>query len=144
MATTTFTLGIKSNISSDTVNMSVSFNATTNGTTGFEETSGIARTTVTTSLAKLIDISAAPIDLTDTKAILYLKNTSSTHSNYIDITIGNTAGTYITALRVNGGEFALLPVANLTDADGAGTDADINVQAATGDAVLEYGLFYTK
>lgn len=142
MATTTFTLGITSDISSNAIDISTNFNVTTDGTTGVTESTGIARKIVGTSDSVLIDLSAAPTDILGDKAVLYLSNTDSTFANYIDVKIGNTGGTYMNSLRIYGGQFAVLPLSTATDGDGAGTDADINIIAADAATILEYGLFY--
>ena len=143
MATTKFTLTLSSDISSDTLSVKSEFNATTDGTTGLSETSGMARTVVGTSNKVLVDISAAPVDIIGTKAVLYIKNLDTTFTDYVDIRFGNAGGTYMDALRVYGGQFAVLPLSNLTDGDGAGTDVDINVIAASINTPIEYALFYT-
>ena len=143
MATTTFTLGLTSDISSDTVNISTTFNATTDGTTGVTETSGVGRKSISASDEVLIDLSATPLDIVGDKAVLYLKNTDTTFTDYIDVKFGNTGATYMHALRLYGGQFAVLPLSTATSGDGAGTDADVNVIAATAGTILEYAIFYT-
>ena len=78
MATTTFTLTVASDISSDLVDLSTNFKVTTDGSTGVTESTGVARKTIGTSDVLLIDISASPISLIAAKAVLYIKNTDST------------------------------------------------------------------
>jgi len=142
MATTTLTLGITSDISSNAIDISTNFNVTTDGSAGVTESTGIARKKVGTSDIVLIDLSATPTDILGDKAVLYLKNTDSTFTNYVDVKFGNTGGTYMNSLRIYGGQFAVLPLSTATDGDGAGTDADVNVIAANASTNLEYALFY--
>jgi len=142
MATTTFTLTVASDISSDLVDLSTNFKVTTDGSTGVTESTGVARKTIGTSDVLLIDISASPISLIAAKAVLYIKNTDSTFTDYVDVKFGNTGGTYMNSLRIYGGQFAVLPLSCLTDGDGAGTDVDVNVIAATVNTTIEYALFY--
>ena len=145
MATTTLTLGITSDITSDAIDISTSFNVTTDGATGVTESTGIARKKVGTADVVIIDISANPVDLIAKKAVMYLKNTDATFANYIDIKIGTapTADQHAEVLRIYGGQFAVMPLVNSTsiDADG-GIDGDVMAKAANAASMLEYDLFY--
>jgi len=149
MATTTLTLGITSDITSDVLDISTSFNVTTDGTTGVTESLGVARKKVGTSDVLILDISGGtgtnPVDLIAKKAVLYLKNTDATFANYIDIKIGTapTADQHAEVLRIYGGQFAIMPLVNSTsiDADG-GIDGDVMAKASNADSLLEYALFY--
>ena len=145
MATTTFTLGITSDISSNAVDISTNFNVTTDGSTGVTESTGVSRIKVGTSNKLILDISDAPVTLIDKKAVAYFKNADTTFANYIDIKIGNPphADQHAEVLRIYGGQFAVLPLLNTTnlDADG-GIDADIHAIAANASSLLEFAVFY--
>ena len=142
MATTTLELSISSDITSDELALTTKYNVTTNGSTGVTESTGVARKIIGTSDVVLIDISAAPVSIIGAKAVLYIKNIDSTFTDYVDVKFGNTGGTYMNSLRIYGGQFAVLPLSCLTDGDGAGTDVDVNVVAATANTLIEYALFY--
>ena len=146
MATTTLTLGIASDISSNTTSISESMTVTTDGSTGVTESTGIARKLVGTSDTILIDISAAPLTIVDKKAVLYIKNLDATFADYVDIKVGNVAagaGEYSRALRIYGGQFAVLPLDTDDQHDGSGTsNVDIYTDAASADTLIEYALFY--
>jgi len=142
MATTVLDLTITSDISSNEISLNSKFAVTTNGSTGVTESTGVARRVIGTSDVLLIDISASPVSLIAAKAVLYIKNVDSTFTDYVDVKFGNTGGTYMNSLRIYGGQFAVLPLSCLTDGDGAGTDVDINVVAATASTTIEYALFY--
>ncbi len=145
MATTTLTLGITSDISSNTLDISESMTVTTDGSTGVTETSGVARKEIGTGNTVLIDISAEPVSLIGKKAVLYIKNLDGTFTDYVDLKIGNppTADQHAEVLRIYGGQFAVLPLVNSTsiDADG-GIDGDVVVTAASASTLIEYALFY--
>ena len=149
MATTTFTLGITSDISSDTLDISTSFDVTTDGATGVAETTGIATKKVGTSDVLILDLSGGtgtnPVDLIAKKAVMYLKNTDATFANYIDIKIGTapTADQHAEVLRIYGGQFAVMPLVNSTDIDAdGGIDGDVMAKAFNATSMLEYALFY--
>jgi len=145
MATTTLTLGITSDISSNALNISTNFNVTTDGSTGVSETSGIARKLIAASDTMLIDISEEPVSLIGKKAVLYIKNCDTVFTDYVDLKIGTapTADQHAEVLRIYGGQFAVLPLVNSDsiDADG-GIDGDVMVKAASADTLIEYALFY--
>lgn len=145
MATTTLTLGITSDISSNAIDISTNFNVTTDGVTGVTESTGVSRIKVGTSDKLILDISGAPTTLIDKKAVAYFKNTDTTFANYIDIKIGNasTAAEHAEVLRIYGGQFAVLPLKNSTDIDASGgIDADIHAIAANAASLLEFAVFY--
>jgi hypothetical protein len=142
MATTSLELNITSDITSDEINLNSKFFVSTNGSTGVTESTGVARKTIGTANTLLIDISATPVSIIAAKAVLYLKNMDSTFTDYVDVKFGNTSGTYMTSLRIYGGQFAVLPLSCLTDGDGAGTDVDVSVIAATSGTLIEYAMFY--
>tara|TARA_B110000977_G_C10950825_1_gene444603 strand:- start:214 stop:657 length:444 start_codon:yes stop_codon:yes gene_type:complete len=145
MATTTLTLGITSDISSNALDISTSMTVTTDGSSGVTETSGIARKIIGATDTVLIDISAEPVTLIAKKAVLYIKNCDSTFTDYVDLKIGTapTADQHAEVLRIYGGQFAVLPLVNSTsiDADG-GIDGDVMVKAASASTLIEYALFY--
>ncbi len=103
MATTTATFTLSStDLISDTINMQVSSTLTTAGTsTGLSETTGIARqTTAATASVTLFAASA----YTDDKAHkIYILNTSTTASEYINLVIGTYEG------RLYAGDWAFIP-----------------------------------
>ena len=144
MATTTLTLGITSDISSDAIDISTNFNITTNGSTGVSETSGIARKSIGTANTVLLDISADPVELIAKKAVLYIKNCDATFADYVDVKIGDVSGAnHAETLRIYGGQFAVLPLVNSTNIDAStGTDGDVNVIAASASTLIEYAIFY--
>jgi hypothetical protein len=142
MATTSLDLTITSDITSNEISLNSKFFVSTNGSTGVTESTGVARKTIGTSDTLLIDISATPVSIIGAKAVLYLKNMDSTFTDYVDVKFGNTGGTYMNSLRIYGGQFAVLPLSCLTDGDGAGTDVDVNVIAATSGTLIEYAMFY--
>ena len=145
MATTTLTLGITSDISSNALDISTSMTVTADGSAGVTETSGIARKIIGATDTMLIDISAEPVTLIAKKAVLYIKNCDGTFTDYVDLKIGTapTADQHAEVLRIYGGQFAVLPLVNSTsiDADG-GIDGDVMVKAASADTLIEYALFY--
>ena len=88
MATTTATFTLAStDLISDTINMQVSSTLTTAGTsTGLSETTGIARQTTTSTASVTLFAASA---YTDDKAHkIYILNTSTTASEYINLVIG--------------------------------------------------------
>tara|TARA_R100001463_G_scaffold100934_1_gene155379 strand:- start:2674 stop:3129 length:456 start_codon:yes stop_codon:yes gene_type:complete len=149
MATTTLTLGITSDISSNALNISTNFNVTTDGSTGVSETSGIARLTLAdTNVKTLLDLTAssggaAPVSLVDKKAVLYIKNCDATFTDHVDVRFGDTDNEHARALRIYGGQFAVLPLLNDDNVSGGATaDCDVEVVANTADTTIEYALFY--
>ena len=132
MATTTARLNLSSpDLVSDNLSLVVSaeFNAA-GTTTGLTETTGLRRQTMaSTAETKLIEEG----DYTDdTSNWLYFKNTSSTATRYVDITIGSI-GSSIKLARVYNGEWALIPYAG---------NADVNVQVNNTDIILEWMLIH--
>jgi len=144
MATTTLTLAMTSDVTSNPIDISVSMAATTDGSTGVTETSGLARKLIGTGNTVLFDISADPVSLIDKKAILYIKNCDGTFTDYVDLKIGDVSGAnHAETLRIYGGQFAVLPLRSTTNIDASsGTDGDVNVIALTSNTLIEYALFY--
>jgi|TARA_R100000479_G_scaffold176440_1_gene130887 hypothetical protein len=143
MATTTLTLGLTSDISSNPLDISVSMNVTTDGSTGVSESSGLARKSVGTAVVTLIDLTGEPVSLVDKKAVLYIKNCDGTFTDYVDVRFGDTDAEHARALRIYGGQFAVLPLLNDDNVSGGSTaDGDVEVIAASADTLIEYALFY--
>ena len=143
MATTTLTLGLTSDISSNPLDISVSMNVTTDGSTGVSESSGLARKSVGTAVVTLIDLTGAPVSLVDKKAVLYIKNCDGTFTDYVDVRFGDTDNEHARALRIYGGQFAVLPLLNDDNVSGGSTaDGDVEVIALSADTLIEYALFY--
>ena len=143
MATTTLTLGLTSDISSNPLDISVSMNVTTDGSTGVSESSGLARKSVGTAVVTLIDLTGAPVSLVDKKAVLYIKNCDGTFTDYVDVRFGDTDNEHARALRIYGGQFAVLPLLNDDNVSGGSTaDGDVEVIATSADTLIEYALFY--
>ena len=143
MATTTLTLGMTSDISSNPLDISVSMNVTTDGSTGVSESSGLARKSVGTAVVTLIDLTGEPVSLVDKKAVLYIKNCDGTFTDYVDVRFGDTDNEHARALRIYGGQFAVLPLLNDDNVSGGSTaDGDVEVIAASADTLIEYALFY--
>ena len=143
MATTTLTLGLTSDISSNPLDISVSMNVTTDGSTGVSESSGLARKLIGASVVTLIDLTGAPVSLVDKKAVLYIKNCDGTFTDYVDVRFGDTDNEHARALRIYGGQFAVLPLLNDDNVSGGSTaDGDVEVIATSADTLIEYALFY--
>ena len=103
MATTTATFTLAStDLISDTINMQVSSTLTTAGTsTGLSETTGIARQTTTSTASVTLFAASA---YTDDKAHkIYILNTSTTASEYINLVIGTYEG------RLYAGDWIFIP-----------------------------------
>mgnify|MGYP003120612354 FL=1 len=143
MATTTLTLGLTSDISSNPLDISVSMNVTTDGSTGVSESSGLARKSIGTAVVTLIDLTGAPVSLVDKKAVLYIKNCDGSFADYVDVRFGDTDAEHARALRIYGGQFAVLPLLNEDNVSGGSTaDGDVEVVALSADTLIEYALFY--
>ena len=132
MATTTATITIAStDLLSDEIALTSSATLTGAGnSTGILNTSGLSRKT-TANTAEYTLFAAA--DYTDDKAHkLYLKNISTTASEYFIVEV---AGTVVG--RIYAGDWALIPWA----ADTTGTNCDVDITPSAGDMTLEYMLF---
>ena len=132
MATTTAKISIIStDLVSNTLDLTTVMTLYTGGTTtGVDRTTGLARySTVSTSEIKLLEAG----DYDDNKPHkLYLKNTSTTRTHYVNISIG-TAGSTVDLGRIYGGEWCLVPW--------DGTEDLHLTQSATG-IINEWMLFY--
>ena len=73
----------------------------------------------------------------------YIKNCDGTFTDYVDVRFGDTDNEHARALRIYGGQFAVLPLLNDDNVSGGSTaDADVEVVAASADTLIEYALFY--
>jgi hypothetical protein len=142
MGQTSIALTISSNIGGDSLNFTTTFSAVDSTLIGLPNSSGLATKVIGTSNVLLIDLSDTPIDIEGKKAHLFIKNKAVPKTTTLNVIFGDTSGTYITALTLAGGEFALLPLSALADSDGAGTPADINVVSNVAGTTIEYLLIY--
>ena len=136
MATVTATIGLTSrDISDNGLNISRSCTLTQAGiVTGITSTTGLSSKTYTsTNAAELIDYSED--DITGDAAKVYIKNTSSSSTQYVEVAIGDTS-THVEIARLYGGDWMFIPYTG-------GASADIVVTPSTTDSVtLEYlGLY---
>ena len=130
MATTAKLTLTSSDLLSDALSLEVTSTLYKAGaSTDVALTTGLGRySSGSTSYAKLLESD----DYTSTKADkIYIKNTSTTRTDYVDIGVGN-AGT-VTLGRLYGGEWALIPWSS---------DADFGVTQSSTTLVLEWMLFY--
>ena len=132
MATTTATITLSStDLLSDELSLATTCTLTgADNSTGVIGTSGLARkTTANTDEYTLF----AAADYTDDKAHkVYLKNTSTTATQYFEIQI---AGTVVG--RIWAGDWAFIP----WSADSTGTNCDIDITPQAANMTLEYMLF---
>ena len=132
MATTTATITLSStDLLSDELALSTTATLTgADNSTGLKGTSGLARkTTANTTEYTLF----AAADYTDDKAHkVYLKNTSTTATEYFEIQV---AGTVVG--RIWAGDWAFIP----WSADSTGTNCDIEITPQAANMTLEYMLF---
>ena len=132
MATTTAQVIITStDLLSDSLSLSSIATLTTAGSsTGLTGTEGLGRKkTGSTTEYTLFDASAA----TDDKAHkIYLKNLSTTASEYFEIQVGG-----VVIGRIYAGDWAFFP----WSADTTGTNCDIDITPSATNMTLEYMLF---
>lgn len=140
MATTNVTLSISSaDLTTDALSLSNTktlFNAGTS--TGMSQVEGVARKFLAGDAAAAVNYTIA--DASDTKFTedgahkIYIKNTSTSTSDYLVVIIGvdGGSGTYTGQEigRLYGGDFLYMPWS--ADLAGAGTDSDIIVQTPSG------------
>ena len=127
MATTAKLTLVSSDLLSDALNLEVTTTLYKAGaSTDIALSTGLARySSGSTSYVKLLEAD----DYTSTKADkIYIKNTSTTRTDYVDLGIGA-----VTIGRLYGGEWALIPW---------GGDADFGVTQSATTSVLEWMLFY--
>ncbi|QDP46419.1 MAG: hypothetical protein GOVbin1709_81 [Prokaryotic dsDNA virus sp.] len=131
MATTAKLTLVSSDLLSDALDLEVTQTLYKAGaSTDIALATGLARYSAgTTSETKILEAD----DYTDNKAAkLYIKNTSTTRSDYIYLTLG-TAGSSSTIGRLYGGEWALIPWSGASD---------INLNQSGASIVIEWMLFY--
>ncbi len=134
MATTTATITLSSaDLTGDALALSTTSTLTKAGTnTGLDQTTGIARKYYASAQTDTALIEAA--DYSDDKAHkVYIKNTSSTASEYVTIKIGATE-----VGRLYAGDWMFLP----WSADTSGTAADIDIDTSAINMTVEYAVFY--
>lgn len=134
MATTTVTLSISSgDLTGDALALSSTTNINKAGTTtGLDQTTGVARKFFASAQTDTALILAA--DYTDDKAHkVYIKNISTTASEFVTIKIGATE-----VGRLYAGDFLLLP----WSADTTSTDADIDIDTSAVNMTVEYLVIY--
>lgn len=134
MATTTATITLSSSdLTGDALSLSTTATLTKAGvTTGLDQTTGVARKFYATQQANEGLILAA--DYTDDKAHkVYIKNISTTASEYITIKIGATE-----IGRLYAGDFLFIP----WSADTTSTAADIDIDTSAVNMTVEYLVIY--
>ena len=134
MATTTATLTLSSgDLTGDALSLSTTTQLTKAGSaTGLDQTTGVARKFFASAQSNTALIAAA--DYTDDKAHkVYIKNISSTASEYITIKIGATE-----VGRLYAGDFLFMP----WSADTTGTAADIDIDTSAVNMTVEYIVIY--
>ena len=133
MAIVTATIGLNSrDISDNGLNISRSSTLTEAGVnTGVGSTTGLSsKTYASTSAVELIDYSED--DISGNAAKIYIKNTSSSSTQYVQISIGALSGTPVEIARLYGGDWMFIPYTG-------GASADIIAAPSTTDSVtLEY------
>jgi hypothetical protein len=133
MATTTATINISSSdLTGDALALSTTATLTKAGTvTGLDQTSGVSRKIVGTAADNVVLFSAD--DYTGDKSHkVYVKNLSTTATDYIELKLGATE-----IGRLYAGDFAFLPWAAT-----GGTAADIKVDTIVDNTTVEYMLIY--
>jgi hypothetical protein len=132
MAMVTATIGLNSrDISDNGLSISRSSTLTEAGVnTGVGSTTGLSsKTYASTSAVELIDYSED--DISGNAAKIYIKNTSSSSTQYVEIAIGTT-GSHVEIARLYGGDWMFIPYTG-------GAGADIIATPSTTDSVtLEY------
>ena len=131
MATTTATLTLSSaDLTGDALSLSATATLAKAGLTdGLDQTTGVARKAYATTQTNATLLDAA--DFTDDKAHkVYIKNTSSTASEFVKVTLGSTN---VALGRLYAGDWALLPW------DGA---QDIDIDTSAANMTVEYMVIY--
>jgi hypothetical protein len=134
MATTTVTLSISSgDLTGDALSLSSTTNINKAGTTtGLDQTTGVARKFFASAQTNTALILAA--DYTDDKAHkVYIKNISTTASEFITVKIGATE-----VGRLYAGDFLFIPWA----ADTTGDNADIDIDTSAVNMTVEHLVIY--
>ena len=134
MATTTASLTLSSgDLTGDALSLSTTTQLTKAGTaTGLDQTTGVARKFYASAQTDTALILAA--DYTDDKAHkVYIKNISSTASEFVTVKIGATE-----IGRLYAGDFLFLP----WSADTTGTNADIDIDTSAVNMTVEFLVIY--
>ena len=134
MATTTASLTLSSgDLTGDALSLSTTTQLTKAGTaTGLDQTTGVARKFYASAQSNTALIAAA--DYTDDKAHkVYIKNISSTASEYVTIKIGATE-----VGRLYAGDFLFIP----WSADTTSTAADIDIDTSAVNMTVEFLVIY--
>lgn len=134
MATTTATLTLSSgDLTGDALSLSTTTQLTKAGNaTGLDQTTGVARKFYASAQTDTALIAAA--DYSDDKAHkVYIKNISSTASEYITVKVGATE-----VGRLYAGDFLFMP----WSADTTSTDADIDIDTSAVNMTVEYLVIY--
>ena len=134
MATTTVTLSVTSgDLTGDALSLSTTTNINKAGTTtGLDQTTGVARKFFASAQSNTALIAAA--DYTDDKAHkVYIKNISTTASEFVTIKIGATE-----VGRLYAGDFLFIP----WSADTTSTAADIDIDTSAVNMTVEYLVIY--
>lgn len=134
MATTTASITISSgDLTGDALSLSSTATLTkADSSTGLDQTTGVARKFFATQQSDTALIAAA--DYTDDKAHkVYIKNTSTSNSEYVTVKIGATE-----VGRLYGGDWLFLP----WSADTTTTDADIDIDTSAVNMTVEYLVIY--
>lgn len=133
MATTTVTLNVSSSdLTGDALALSTTTTLTKAGTlTGLNQTSGVSRKTITTAADDVILFSAD--DYTgDVANKVYVKNLSTTATDYVELKIGaNEIG------RLYAGDFAFVPWAST-----GGTAGDVKIDTQVDNTSVEFMVIY--
>lgn len=128
---TTVKITITSDLTSDALAITKTFNLTSNGTTDLTETSGLARLN---GLNGGITVVNSKGTLTNAEAYLFVHNTDTVFTNYVTITAVDGATT-VNLGRVHGGDSVFIPVL------GGATGTDIKLTAVDAVTTVEYQLF---
>ena len=134
MATTTVTLSVTSgDLTGDALALSSTTNINKAGTTtGLDQTTGVARKFFASAQSNTALIEAA--DYTDDKAHkVYIKNISTTASEFVTIKIGATE-----VGRLYAGDFLFIP----WSADTTSTAEDIDIDTSAVNMTVEYLVIY--
>ena len=131
MATTTATLTLSSaDLTGDALSLSTTATLTKAGTaTGLDETTGVSRKSFATAQTAY-NLITAPDYTTPIAGKVYIKNTSTTAAEYINVELG---ATNVVLGRLYAGDWALLPW------DGAN---DIDIDTSAVNMTVEYMVIY--
>ena len=125
MPTTTALLTLTSDMTSDSTSVAPTFNLTTNGSTGHTLTSGLMTKTYSTGSATII---YDKDNYDDGYNYVYIKNTDSTFTNYLVISVETTV-----IGRLPGGAWAFFPWYG---------NNELKVQPQNASSVIESALYH--